>query len=230
MRKWVCWAVSGLNENKGLITTVATVLLVVATVLLVIATWYLAHIADKSDTTLKDTLKANISAERAFIYIQPTGIDRNTDSGGERRWVFRAQIGNSGTTSTREMTYAFDCTEDAVNLFDEARLKANEVTGYAIGPKAVDNTIEACLKTDSEMNDFIAKKRHLYIVGRATYRDVFQNPSDKKTRVTEVCVEMFEFSRSVHPLPQYNGAIDARARHCRQGHNCNDEECERKGN
>jgi hypothetical protein len=174
--------------------------------------------------TFRSTDQANKDAERAFVYMQSTGISPNTSPDQKRRWIFRASLQNTGTTSTREMSYAFDCLTNRAMLFDDRRLKERETVRYALGAKQIEGSQEACIVDDADMTNYIAAGTHLFVFGRATYRDIFSN-SDPR-HITEFCIDHFDFSRTKNRHLNDPYLIDARSTHCSEGHNCNDKECE----
>jgi hypothetical protein len=198
--------------------------LVWATIGIFLATAVSVVVAALQLCTLISTDAANKASERASIYMQLVGISPNTSPDQKRRWIFRASVGNAGTTSTTKMTYAFDCVTDPTVLFDKRRLKERETTGYALGPKEVEGSQEACVVSDADVSDYIQSGKHLYVFGQATYRDIFQTESDPE-HITEICVDHYEFSRAKNPNLNDPSLIDARSRYCHEGHNCNDRGC-----
>jgi hypothetical protein len=179
--------------------------------------------------------KALTSVQRAFVYMQPNGVTPIKDSAGNAKWIWRTQIGNSGTTATRRMEYSLNCTEERSKLFASELITEKRVASHAIGPQVKDNALEGCVRTDEEMQKIIDDQKDLFLFGRAIYQDIFQTDNTVdltrfirgKNHVTEFCIHLSEIARKPDTDTKNLDQFYARAKHCGE-HNCIDDECQKR--
>jgi hypothetical protein len=174
-----------------------------------------------------DTAKlALVASERAYVhYSGMKWISHTNGATGEVFWRIRPMWTNAGNTPTRRLIV------NVSYVFRDERLPATHEFTVALDPAPAPATIYPKGLIESQFNDVDGAVLqtikdgavHLYVVGVATYRDVFDGTPQ---RVTKFCVyatnitgdptrEWHDENNPVHIMFGHFGA-----------HNCSDEDCE----
>jgi hypothetical protein len=151
---------------------------------------------DKTDRTLRETLKANQFAQRAFVVadevaIVPVGP---VEGGLPNNWTVSAILENGGTTATRNMTFfpgiaRFNKEQISKALdFDtmDVYFERGKRFPLALGPHARIPAYTYVISKDDAAQ--IAAGDRAYITGEARYYDVFDGTPEY---VTKFCFRIF---------------------------------------
>jgi hypothetical protein len=191
------------------------------TLLLSIATVGLVYVGELQRRTLEKTDETQRMFNRAFIF--PVAADLAlvpTPGFSTMKWNFVPQWENSGNTATVDLKVETRC-----GVLVSQRIEPSFGTGAAdassnrvIGPhqKVLG---EGCSFGYQELSEAMTRKKFLYILMRATYKDVFG-----AMHITEFCAKAFILIGNLsdpyptRPIGLSNGASCL-------NHNCADEQC-----
>lgn len=170
------------------------------------------------------TQEALVSVQRAFVIAKTTAPTSIPDADGKRvvAWEFRIQWENSGNTPTRTVLQYVNVQWRANELpknFNFSDLGEPRSTQSVIGPKTTVTSGAMIVPTEV----IVAAQHgtmHLYFWGWATYRDIFPNTP---THRTEFCYKLTQVDGN--PVTSKVRFVST---HCREGHNCIDEECDKR--
>jgi hypothetical protein len=164
--------------------------------------------------------RKNLEAvQRAFVFLKHTEIIAGKDdvSGKISEWRFRTTWENSGTTPTRNLEIyvgALRCPTELAKGHPFPDSTNSKQILLVLAPKAIIWAHDLPIPV-SVFQKAQATASHIYLFGRATYRDVFD---DTPPQVTKFCMELI-----MHGDPESANARIRMSSHFE--HNCADEDC-----
>jgi hypothetical protein len=210
--------------------TLFTGLLAIGTIALAVVAVLQWETLENSDLTLKETLAANKTVQRAFITVVDVAIDnfhqKLPNVEGDLFWRFTPTIENSGTTPTKNLRWATSISNegpivdfDRLGIDFEPLIKNNKNAWRfgTLGPKAKMNLTHSANRLElheSWIPLMASNKASFTWQGVIRYSDVFPGTEE---HVTNFCYVVSVYSARDDQTPYL--------RQCSGRKNCVDDEC-----
>jgi hypothetical protein len=159
-------------------------------------------------------------SQRPIVYFSQSAFFTNVNEKNERFWGVTLGIGNSGNLPTKDFSYKLGCVPSQsilIDPFSDQTFREQKSAKANLGPKILIQPV-ACRYNSDKME--VIAKGILYVIGETSYRDRFDNA---KIRQTEYCFRIAPIL-----FQPKEGNISGESIPCESGHNCADEECEKK--
>lgn len=160
---------SGLSDSIAVIVAISGAVTAVATIFIAIFTTVLACVARRQAGLVEGQMKLTEILERAYLNVEPYGIEIDT----KKDVIGHAAIVNKGRVPAREVSLFIRLKWDAdANLgsFDSAAITpTTQVLPVGVEMPAGTNSLSA-----AERANFESKNGFLYVWGRVTYKDGFE--------------------------------------------------------
>ncbi len=184
------------------------------TIVLTIITGVTGWILYETNQTLKDTLAASNSANRAFIFFRDLASGQIEDKDKSTFWTFVINLENNGNTQAKNAKMVTACDDAAIKDIFIGKTKASATRVF--GPKQIVGS-GGCTWTSKVLENGHQSGASFYIGGIVQYDDIFGG-----SHVTKYC-------RAIQILgdPQPKGARPENTTSlCPDLHDCADQECQ----
>jgi hypothetical protein len=183
---------------------------------------------EKTDLTLKETLRASQLAQRAFVYF--TNLDVRPNYFKKDTWVMVTRIENVGTTSAKLPSVEIGCKLSETELSEPFEsIERKNLDRIPIAPK-IPRDAPACedVPIDRDLITKISDGRvYFYFTGKIAYNDIFDGTERHFTKLSYRVMRLWfsSFIPPGSPLPvrQLN-SVARRAGSLK--YNCSDQDCE----
>jgi hypothetical protein len=155
--------------------------------------------------------------ERSSVYFGVPKLAGLPQPDGTISEEIQVEIGNSGGSTTRGLTYRVACKPSDKLIddpFDRGFLNSAAANRNPLPPKRPPVTPEACALAPIELAFANIAKLSVYVFGEADYRDTIDPDT---THHVEFCARLHNFAFG-------SGGIAALTEYCKR-HNCTDDEC-----
>jgi hypothetical protein len=174
----------------------------------------------------EDTRNALIAIQRAFVFVETTKWQPFKEPAGNDvvAWNVYPHWENSGNTPTRDLEVQVYCPVSDTPVDDPTMLKSSSAirTGSRLlGPK---QTVVGggCHIGTSDLALIMQRRKQMYLVAEAHYRDIFDST---KPHVTKYCVQFVSITGDLQKGGDDFTVISAP---CSAVPDCADDECEKK--